>query len=173
MTGEIAKFSPSDAARYDDFMAATRRIYEQGILVAGRKPFLRRSSSPASFPPWSAWTPSARSRGFCGIYFKEQHVRQAFDFHSLFIGGDPFRVPAIYTALSYLQVAEGVWYAEGGVYSLVTALARLVERGGGTIRTGEAVDRHRDREAAGQRGAHRRRRAAPGRPRRLQRRRDR
>ena len=30
-------------------------------------------------------------------------MREAFSFHSLFIGGDPFRVPAIYGALVYLQ----------------------------------------------------------------------
>ena len=33
-------------------------------------------------------------------------VREAFSFHSLFIGGNPFRVPAIYGALVYLQVAR-------------------------------------------------------------------
>jgi phytoene desaturase len=139
MTAEIAKFSPSDAARYDDFMAASGRIYERGILVAGRKPFLSALEFARLVPTMVRLNAVRTLRGFCGIYFKEEHVRQAFDFHSLFIGGDPFRAPAIYTALSYLQVAEGVWYAEGGVYSLVTALARLVERGGGTIRTGESV----------------------------------
>jgi phytoene desaturase len=39
-------------------------------------------------------------------------------------------VPAVYAALAYLQIAGGVWYAEGGVYALVEALARLVEAGG-------------------------------------------
>ncbi len=77
--------------------------------------------------------------GFVGRYFAEPHVRQAFDFHSLFIGGDPSRVPAIYTALTYLQVAEGVWYADGGVHAVVRSLASIVRRGGGTIRTGEPV----------------------------------
>jgi hypothetical protein len=31
--------------------------------------------------------------------------------HSLFIGGDPFRVPAIYGALVHLQFVDEVWYA--------------------------------------------------------------
>jgi phytoene desaturase len=51
-------------------------------------------------------------------------VREVFSFHSLFIGGDPFRVPAIYGALVYLQVLDGGWYTRGGVYSLVEAMAR-------------------------------------------------
>jgi phytoene desaturase len=48
-------------------------------------------------------------------------------FHSLFVGGDPFRVPAIYGALVYLQFAEGVWYARGGVYALIEAMARALD----------------------------------------------
>jgi len=35
-------------------------------------------------------------------YFSHPRVREAFSFHSLFIGGDPFRVPAIYAALVHL-----------------------------------------------------------------------
>jgi phytoene desaturase len=54
-------------------------------------------------------------------------VREAFSFHSLFIGGDPFRVPAIYAALVYLQFLDGVWYARGGVHAVVRAMARGVE----------------------------------------------
>jgi phytoene desaturase len=60
---------------------------------------------------------------FVARYFGNERVREAFSFHSLFIGGDPFRVPAIYGALVYLQATEGGWYCDGGVYSLVRALA--------------------------------------------------
>ena len=67
--------------------------------------------------------------GSSAAHFHEPHVRQAFDFHSLFIGGDPCRVPAIYTALSYLQVADGVWYADGGVHSVVRVAGRAHPRG--------------------------------------------
>src|SRR3712207_8554808 len=54
-------------------------------------------------------------------------VREAFSFHSLFIGGDPYRVPAVYGALVYLQVLDGGWYCDGGVYSLVQAMARTLD----------------------------------------------
>ena len=141
MLAEIRKFSAADAANYDAFMEASRRIYEDAILVAGRKPFL----SPL---PFAALVPSmlrldaVRSlRGFVGKFFAEEHVRQAFDFHSLFIGGNPWSVPAVYTALSYLQVADGVWYADGGVYSVVQSLVRLIERGGGRVLTNAPVER--------------------------------
>ncbi len=141
MKAEIAKFSPADAARYDTFMARSKAIHEEGILVAGRKPFLRLADFLGLVPTMLRLDAIRPLSSFVGRYFSEPHVRQAFDFHSLFIGGDPGRVPAIYTALSYLQVADGVWYADGGVASVVRSLGALVEKGGGRIRTETAVAR--------------------------------
>jgi phytoene desaturase len=40
-------------------------------------------------------------RSLCG-HFVHARVRETFSFHSLLIGGDPFRVPAIYGALVVL-----------------------------------------------------------------------
>jgi phytoene desaturase len=61
---------------------------------------------------------------FVARFFEHERVREAFSFQSLFIGGDPYRVPAIYGALVYLQVLDGGWYTDGGVYSVVEAMAR-------------------------------------------------
>ena len=136
MRGEIAKFSSRDAAAFDGFMAALKPIYEEGILGAGRRPFLRTRDLVAFTPRMvrlgaalPLWTMVAR-------HFENPRIREAFSFHSLFIGGDPFRVPAIYGALVYLQFLDAVWYARGGVYSLVEAMARPLD-----VRCGERVAR--------------------------------
>ncbi len=139
MLGEIAKFSQADAANYDAFMIASKAIHEQGILVAGRTPFLDPLPFAKLVPTMLKLDAIRSLRGFVGKYFTDPRVRMVFDFHSLFIGGDPWRVPAIYTALSYLQVADGVWYADGGVYSIVESLGNLIRSGGGEILTGRRV----------------------------------
>jgi phytoene desaturase len=69
-------------------------------------------------------------------HFEHPRVREAFSFHSLFIGGDPFRVPAIYGALVYLQFLDEVWYARGGVYAIVEAMARALD-----VRCGARAER--------------------------------
>jgi phytoene desaturase len=76
-------------------------------------------------------------------HFAHPRIREAFSFHSLFIGGDPHRVPAIYGALVYLQFNEGVWYADGGVYSVVEAMARPLD-----VRCGVRVERIEHRAGA-------------------------
>jgi phytoene desaturase len=149
LRSQMAAFNVFDAANLDRFLAATKRIHEEGILVAGRQPFLR-AWDFAGLVPKMLGLDSVRFLGsYVAKYFKDPKIRQVYDFHSLFIGGDPDRVPAIYAAIAYLQVAGGSWYAEGGVYSLVEALARTVTRGGGRIVTGDGVARivHRDGRA--------------------------
>jgi phytoene desaturase len=135
MRAQIAQFEPAGRDRYDDFLAASRRIYEEAVLVAGRKSFLHLGGFLALVPRMARLGALRSVEGFVGRFFREEHVRQAFGFHPLFIGGAPFRVPAVYAALAYLQIAEGVWYTEGGVYALVEVLARLVSAGG-ELRTG-------------------------------------
>lgn len=133
---ELAKFSGKDALAFDGFMDALRPIYEEGILGAGRRSF----DSPlalASFLPTMIRLGAALPlHRFVSRHFENERVREAMGFHSLFIGGDPFRVPAIYGALVYLQFLDGVHYAKGGVYSVVEAMARHLD-----VRCGIRVDR--------------------------------
>jgi phytoene desaturase len=127
MKAEIARFSERDAAAFDGFMAALKPIYEEGILVAGRRPFLR-AWDLARFTPTMLRLRAAEPLSyFVARHFEHPRVREAFSFHSLFIGGDPHRVPAIYGALVYLQFTEGAFYTDGGTYSLVEALARTLD----------------------------------------------
>jgi phytoene desaturase len=124
MRSELAKFSAHDAAAFDGFMAAMKPIYEEGILGAGRRPF-ERGRDLLAFTPSMLRLGAALPlwRVVCR-HFEHPRVREAFSFHSLFIGGNPFRVPAIYGALVYLQFLDEVWYARGGVYAIVEAMAR-------------------------------------------------
>ena len=141
MRAELAKFSARDAAAFDGFMAAMKPIYEQGILGAGRRPF-EHARELAAFTPsmlrLGAALPLYRA---VSRHFEHPRVREAFSFHSLFIGGDPFRVPAIYGALVYLQFLDEVWYARGGVYAIVEAMARGLD-----VRCGDAVQRIEHRQ---------------------------
>jgi phytoene desaturase len=136
MKAEIARFSSRDAAAFDGFMAAMKPIYEEGILQAGRRPFLSARELLAFTPRMLRLGAALPLYRTVARHFEHERIREAFSFHSLFIGGDPFRVPAIYGALVYLQFLDEVWYARGGIYSVVEAMARAVD-----VRCGAAVER--------------------------------
>src|SRR3712207_1725298 len=135
LRAEIARFSERDARRLDDFLAALKPIYEQAILGAGRRAFTSPREFAGLLPMMLRLRAAEPLHYFVSRFFEHPRVREAFSFHSLFIGGDPHRVPAVYGALVYLQVLDGGWYADGGVYSLVEALAKPLD-----VRCGVAVE---------------------------------
>jgi phytoene desaturase len=136
MKAQIAKFSSRDAQGFDGFMDKLKPIYEQGIVEAGRQPFLR-AWDLAKFTPRMVRLGAALPlHRMVSQHFEHERIREAFSFHSLFIGGDPFRVPAIYGALVYLQFLDEVWYTMGGVYALVEAMAKPLD-----VRTNARVER--------------------------------
>jgi phytoene desaturase len=137
MPDELARFSARDARAFGPFMRALAPIYEQGILEAGRRAFETPGALARLMPRLARLGAAGPLHRFVARHFEHPRVREAFSFHSLFIGGDPFRVPAIYGALVYLQFLDGVHYARGGVYAIVEAMARAV----GDLRCGERVAR--------------------------------
>jgi phytoene desaturase len=132
---QVARFSERDAARVPDFFDALRPIYEQAIVGAGRRAFGSARAFAGLLPMMLRLRAAEPLHFFVSRFFEHERVREAFSFHSLFIGGDPHRVPAVYGALVYLQVLDGGWYAQGGVYSLVEALARPLD-----VRCGACVE---------------------------------
>ena len=145
LSEEVARFSEKDALRVEDFLNAVRPIYEQAVLGAGRRSFEDFRSLAMLMPRMLRLDAVVALHTFVSRYFHHPRIREAFSFHSLFIGGDPYRVPAIYAALVYLQVLDGGWYADGGVHSVVEAMARpldvrygarveAVETAGGRVR---------------------------------------
>jgi phytoene desaturase len=59
-------------------------------------------------------------------FFRTQKLRQAFSLQTMYLGLSPFEAPAVYSLLPYTELAEdGLWFPEGGMYSLVEAMERL------------------------------------------------
>lgn len=142
MIAAMARFDPRDAARLDDFYAALAPIYDAVIREElGAQPF-DTLTSMAAFAPrvvrLRAWEPVAR---FVGRYFRDWRHRFLFSFHPLFLGGSPFRSPSIYLMIPYLEKEGGVWFARGGMYSLVRGFETLFRDLGGTVRSGTAAVR--------------------------------
>ncbi|GIG30823.1 phytoene desaturase [Cellulomonas marina] len=66
-------------------------------------------------------------------------LRQVLGYHGVFLGSSPYRLPALYSLMSHLDLADKVRYAQGGMYTLIEALERLARREGVDLRTGVEV----------------------------------
>src|SRR5918994_919820 len=59
-------------------------------------------------------------------YFASDKLRQAFSLQTMYLGLSPFEAPAVYSLLPYTELAEdGLWFPEGGMYSLIEAMEEL------------------------------------------------
>jgi phytoene desaturase len=72
-------------------------------------------------------------------YFRDERLRLAFTFQTMYLGISPLDAPAIYALLPYTELVEGIWYPEGGVYRLIEAMQRLAEELGAEVRTDAQV----------------------------------
>ena len=63
-------------------------------------------------------------------YFDEPRLKSAFTFQDLYVGLSPFDAPATFSLLPYTELAHGVWYPSGGMYSIVEALVDIARDAG-------------------------------------------
>lgn len=66
-------------------------------------------------------------------------LRQVLGYHAVFLGSSPYRVPALYSLMSHLDLVDGVQYPRGGMYTVIQAIEKLARAHGVDIRTGAEV----------------------------------
>lgn len=137
MKARMRTFDPADADNFDAFMEAIRPIYEEVLEKGlGSTPFCDWRTMVRFLPKalkLGAWRTVT---AFVDRYFRDFRHRFLFSFHPLYIGGHPFRSPAVYLMIPYLERKGGVWYAPGGMYSVIEAMAAAFADAGGRILTG-------------------------------------
>jgi 1-hydroxy-2-isopentenylcarotenoid 3,4-desaturase len=78
--------------------------------------------------------------------FTDRRLRQVLGYPAVFLGTSPDRAPSLYHLMSWLDLADGVYYPRGGFGTLVEALVRLARGAGArlhaaTTAVGVEVDR--------------------------------
>jgi phytoene desaturase len=141
MKAEMNRFSPKDAQVYNRFMASCEKIYDAVMTKGlGAEPFMTWGSL-LKFLPHALRLGAVRSTyAYAKKYFKHPAHRFLFSFHPLFLGGNPFRSPAVYLMIPYLEKTGGVWFARGGMYALVQALEQLFKKMGGEVIINQPVE---------------------------------
>ncbi|WP_205471803.1 phytoene desaturase family protein [Nocardioides sp. SYSU D00038] len=138
------RVEPGAGARLDDYLASAREVYDLAVqqflytsfdsvaAYAGRR-VLAHGPRLAGLLTRSLENHVARS-------FTDPRLRQVLGYPAVFLGASPDRAPAMYHLMSWLDLADGVRYPEGGFTRFVEALRALAEARGVRVHTGaEAV----------------------------------
>ncbi len=146
----FGQFNKADAAMFPRLMADMERKY-----TVGRYKFIERQFNGfqdllhpttvtglvQSLPLESVWNYIAR-------HIQDPRLRQALTFQTLYLGTSPFDCPSIYGFLPWIEMKFGVWFPEGGMYSIAAGLTRLFQELGGRLETGVPVKKVRVRNGA-------------------------
>ncbi|HYN89241.1 MAG TPA: phytoene desaturase family protein, partial [Ardenticatenaceae bacterium] len=140
---EIRALSPRDVDAYRAFLRKGAALWEQidahffNKLFLGWRDVLDRDTMRAG----------RKMDALRSMYtavdkqFHDPRIKQLFMFQAVYVGASPHQAPATYTVIPYLEMAQGVWFPRGGIYSLVEAVTRLATELGVEFRLSTPVER--------------------------------
>lgn len=141
MLARIRDRSPRDVAGYRQFLAYSKQVFEKGYEELAATPFLRFFDMVRVAPQLARLRADRSVYDTVSRFIQDEHLRQAFSFHSLLVGGNPFDTSSIYTLIHYLERNWGVFFPRGGTGALVEALVRVFSELGGELRLSTPVER--------------------------------
>ncbi|MEO1615250.1 MAG: phytoene desaturase [Planctomycetota bacterium] len=131
---QIRQMSPGDVEGYKRFAEYSKRVFHRGYEELGAVPFLRFSDMVRVGPQLARLRADRSVYQTVSKFIQSEHLRQAFSFHPLLVGGNPFETSAIYTLIHWIERKWGVFFPRGGTGALVGALVKLFEELGGELR---------------------------------------
>ena len=138
---QIRAKNARDLEGYHRFLRYSGEVFDEGYTKLAAVPFLDWWSMIRVAPQL------VRLQSFRSVYdvvsrfIEDEHLRQAFSFHSLLVGGNPFATSAIYTLIHFLERKWGVYFPRGGTGALVQALVGLFQELGGELKLNHEVRR--------------------------------
>ncbi len=141
MEAAIAQVSPQDAPAVWRFLADNRDKFDR-FKPCLEAPFLswRDIFKPdllrllPLLRPWRSLDRELKR------YFSDPRLRLAFSFQSKYLGMSPFQCPSLFSILSFLEYAYGVYHPIGGCGALSSAMARIATELGVDIALDEPVE---------------------------------
>lgn len=135
LTKVLEGISEDDMQGYLEYLASIYKRYQ-----VAKKAFIMRSFR--SF--WDFYNPKSLIEGFrlhtftdayssISKFVKDDRLRKALAFQTLYIGVSPYNGPSLYTIIPMIELIYGIWFIKGGMYTLATGMAKLFEELGGTI----------------------------------------
>jgi phytoene desaturase len=138
---QVRRVSPGDVDGYRRFADYARQVFAKGYEELGAVPFLSFTDMLRAAPHLARLRADRSVYAQVSRFVKDEHLRQAFSFHPLLVGGNPLETSSIYTLIHWIERKWGVFFPAGGTGALVRGLVRLFEDLGGTLRLAAPVDR--------------------------------
>lgn len=127
-TDEIKKIAPQDAAAYSEFLDYAEDLYSK-------------TADAFIYNPLYSWSDlkNIDLLSFFGIdafatvnkrvdsYFDSPYLRQFFKRFTTYNGSSPYQAPATLNVIPHVELNQGGYYVDGGIYKIAEALFKMAE----------------------------------------------
>ncbi len=129
---EIKKLEPNDVETFNKYLADSKQKYE----IAERT-FLAKSLNelPSLLRP--SYLPDLLKISTLNTldkhnkkFFKSEKLQQLFNRFATYNGSSPYKTPATFALIPFVEFGLGAWYAKGGIYQIPKALEKLAKEFG-------------------------------------------
>jgi len=138
---QIGRKSPNDVRGYQRFFEFSKSVFREGYLKLGTQAFVDFRTMLKAAPQLIRHEAYRSVYGIVARFIRDPQLREALSFHTLLVGGNPFRTSSVYALIHALEKKWGVWFPRGGTHALVRGLLALFEDLGGRTILGTAVAR--------------------------------
>ncbi len=140
MTRNIEAAFPGQSASYHRFMqdhAEKLRLIYPCLQKPYHKLTTFMSATLLKALPYVATTQSVMD--VLGGYFTDERLKLAFTFQAKYLGMSPWKCPGLFSILSYIEYAHGIYHTEGGLSAISDAMAKVFQEEGGKLRLNSEV----------------------------------
>jgi len=134
MQRQLELIEPGSYGRFLKLMNTGFRIYERAMPLIERNYFSRLDPSLIKYPFLLY-----QYKGFhnhyrlVSRYFESEELRAFFTFQNLYMGQNPFGASGMYLFLPFMELADGVYFPEGGMHSVAERLLGIAEKHGAEL----------------------------------------
>ncbi len=132
MQEQLEGFEPGSFPGLLRYMGEGHRHYHLSMEKLVNRDFRKASDffKVSNLPLIYRLKPLANHYRNMSSYFDDPRLKAAFTFQDVYMGLSPFEAPATFSMMPYTELAHGVWYPKGGMYSIVEALMELARQAG-------------------------------------------
>ncbi|MBP8055345.1 MAG: phytoene desaturase [Chloroflexi bacterium] len=140
MAEQIARLDERDVEGYMAFLSYSARLHRiTGPVFIYDQPPTWRSFLRVPFRDWFKVDGLRTMDQAARSFVHSPHLRQLLGRFATYVGASPYLAPATLNVIAHVELTGGVWYPQGGIYSIAAALERLARELGVEIRTGCGV----------------------------------
>lgn len=138
----LEAFAPGSSRALLRYLAGSARAYElsRAHFVGKRIRSAWEFLSPRTIAALVASGAFRSLRATAARAFGSPELAAALSFQTMYLGMSPFASPELYRLLLFTEMGEGIFYPQGGIYAMVSALERLARGRGAELRYGTEVD---------------------------------